>query len=173
MDKFIKLGDSILIIGDNKSEKKLFAQSIASHIKKQDKNVKIIYVDWCRTASFELEDIYSRNKNKKTIIIFDNYIEIKNKARFSHLFKYEKNFTMIFIMNYIYNPILKFADIIFFSKTTCNFNIDTICNKLSYILPNMNINKNSIVNNMSRLKSNGFLYLNKFNKNLNKEYLIK
>ena len=76
-------------------------------------------------------------------------------------------------MNYIYNPILKFADIIFFSKTTCNFHINTIYNKLCQILPNTKINKNSIANNMSRLKSNGFLYLNKFNKNFNKEYLIK
>ena len=65
MDNFIKLGDSILIIGDNKSEKKLFSHSIASHIKKQDTNVNLIYVDWCRATSFELENIYSRNKNKK------------------------------------------------------------------------------------------------------------
>lgn len=170
MDDFIKLGDVILITGGICTGKTTFANCISNNISKNN-NIKTIYINWIKMGNDELESIYYKNKDMKTIIIIDNYIEIRTRMRFSYLFKYQKNFTLIYIMNHLSHYMLKFADIIFFAKTIIPIHIDAICNKLNAI--SIRTKKSHIMNKMNKLNTKGFLYLNKFDKKMNKEYYIK
>ena len=170
MNDFIKLGDIILITGGICTGKTTFAKCISKNLSK-DKNIKTIYIDWIKIGYNELESIYYKNKDMKTIIIIDNYIEIRTRLRFSDLFRYQKNFTLIYIMNHLSHHMLKFADVLFFAKTTIPFHIDAISNKLNMM--SIGTKKSYIMNKMNKLNTKGFLYLNKFDKKMNKEYYIK
>jgi len=169
MSDFIKLGDVILITGGICTGKTTFANCISKNISREI-NIKTIYINWIKMSHVELESIYNKNKDVKTIIIIDNYIEIRTRIRFADLFKYQKNFTLIYIMNHLSHQMLKFADILFFAKTTIPFHIDAICNKLNTL--SFGTNKSYIMNKMNKLNTKGFLYLNKFDKKMNKEYYI-
>lgn len=179
MNDFIKLGDIVLITGSMCTGKTTFAKCISENIKQNNKqnnnNIKSIYINWIKITSFELEEIYNNNKDNETIIIIDLYIELRNRMRFSNLFKQRKNFTIIFIMNHLSYQMIKFADILFFAKTVIPYRISAIHNKLNQI--HISTNKNTIMNKMNKLNNKGFLYvnkyINKFDKKMNKEYYIK
>jgi len=157
-------GDIVSIIGINDSGKTTFAKYLASTL---DKN--FIYIDFIHTPYDELDDIYNKNKNINSVIIFDSYINMTNNMRRMNLFKHNKKFTIIFVLNYIERNIIKMSDSIYFAKNTDTYIIDSYYDVISKYYSN----KNLFIQNMNKLRKYGFLCIDKDNKIDFKEELIK
>jgi hypothetical protein len=158
---FLK-GDIALIIGDNVSGKTTFAKYLAS-----TKDINFIYIDFIHTPYSELDELYEKNKNITKTILFDNFIEMRNNARRMNLFKHNKNFTLIFVMNYLSDAYIKLCDIIYFAKN--NLYVDIYFSKISKYYND----KNNFINKMNILRDYGFLCIDKDNKVKFEEELIK
>ena len=167
MSEIFKHSDIIVIIGSNNTGKTTLANTIT-----KNHTHKSCYIDWLKMSTLEIENIYYNNKAYKTNIIIDNYVELKTKSRLINLFKSCYNFTIIFIMNHISISMLKYADILFFAKSTYPPYIDNLYNRLKQIDAKLSISKNNLMADMNKLKSYGFLFFNKNNKTTKKEIML-
>jgi len=157
-------GDIVSIVGMHNTGKTTFAKYLASTL---DKN--FIYIDFIHTSYDELEDLYNKNKSINCVIVFDNYVMMTNNMRRINLFKHNKKFTLIFVLNYIERPIIYMSDSIYFAKNTEKTNIDTYYDLISKYYHN----KNLFIENMNKLRNYGFICVDKDNKNKFNEELIK
>jgi hypothetical protein len=157
-------GDIALIIGKNNSGKTIFSRYLASTL-----DPKYIYIDFIHTSYERLDEIYNtyNNQNKKIVLLFDNYIEMTKNMRRMNLFFYSNKFTLIFVMNYISHKMIKKSDVIYFSKDESSQHI--YFNSISKYYKN----KNKFITKMNKLRSYGFLSIDKDNKVKHKEELIK
>lgn len=156
--------DICVIFGLNFSGKTTFAKYLASTL---DKN--FIYIDFIHTPYDIIDNIYETNKNNKHVIIFDNYIEIKTNMRRMNLFKHQRQFTLIFVLNYIEKTIMNISDVIYIAKNTEQYYIDIYFNLISKYYTN----KNNFITKMNKLRNFGFICIDKDNKNKFEEELIK
>lgn len=157
-------GDLVSIIGMHYSGKTTFAKYLASTL---DKN--FIYIDFIHTSYDKLEDIYKMNKDINCVIIFDNYVNMTNNMRRMNLFKHNKKFSLIFVLNYIEKTLINMSDSIYFAKNTETFYIDIYYDLISKYYQN----KNLFIENMNKLRNYGFICLDKDNKDKFEEELIK
>jgi len=159
-------GDIISIIGINNAGKTTLAKYLASTIDK-----KYIYIDFVHTSYIKLDDIYESNKNKNIVIIFDNYVEITHNSRRMNLFTDNRNFTIIFVANYICKKIIKESNSVYFAKNIKNYMVDAYYNSIKKYYRN----KNKFINKIKKLNSFGFLCIDKDNKYIDQreEEIIK
>jgi ABC-type oligopeptide transport system ATPase subunit len=153
-------GDIISIIGVNDSHKTTLAKYLASTIDK-----KYIYIDFIHTSYDKLDEIYESNKNRKIVIIFDNYVEMTNNIRRMNLFTDNTNFTIIFVANYICKKIINESNSIYFAKSSENYMIEAYYNSIKKYY----IHKNKFINKIQKLKTCGFLCLDKDNRYIDQQ----
>jgi hypothetical protein len=92
-----------------------------------------------------------------------------NNMRRMNLFKHNKKFSLIFVLNYIERTIIKMSDSIYFAKNTEKFYIDIYYDLISKYYQN----KKLFIENMNKLHNYGFICLDKDNKDKFEEELIK
>jgi len=155
-------GDIAIIIGIDFSGKTTLAKYLASTIDKE-----YVYINFRNTSYNEIDIIYDNNKDKESVIIFDNFIELFTNMRRIDLFIQNKKMTIIFVLNYVSNYFIKKSDIIYFAKNL-NF-IDVYYDSIKSYYNN----KIEFENNMKNLRDFGFLSIDKDNKINHKEELIK
>jgi ABC-type oligopeptide transport system ATPase subunit len=153
-------GDIISIIGVNNSGKTTLAKYLASTIDK-----KYIYIDFIHTSYTKLDEIYESNKNRKIVIIFDNYVEMTYNIRRMNLFTDNTNFTIIFVTNYICRKIINESNTVYFAKFIEKYMIDAYYNSIKKYY----INKNKFINKINKLKQYGFLCLDKDNRYIDQQ----
>lgn len=150
----IKFGDICVIIGKDKSGKTLLSKTLAKNLQ-----IDFVYLDYNFVNTYYLYDFYDKNKNKNTVIIFDNYVKIKKNQKIDKLFKKNKKFTLIYVMNYINTFILDVCDIIYINKEL-NYDMNKhFYEKLKYYFKNFTLNW--LTNGMEDLSKFGFLCFDK------------
>lgn len=148
-------GDIVCITGLHNTGKTLLARYLAKTI-----NKNYIYIDFIHISYEKLDELYNTNKNTHIVIIFDNFVELKNNKNRMDLFFNNNKLTLIFVLNYISNFIISKADILFFSK----INQKNILNSYyKHIYKYCKINKQNLYFNIHKLKKNGFLCVDKDN----------
>lgn len=157
-------GDIAVIIGLPDTGKTTFAKHLANTL---DKN--FIYLDFIHTEYADLDKLYEENKDTNKVIIFDNYIDLMNNAGRMNLFTENNKLTLIFVVNYISKQIIEKADIVYFSKNTSEYIINSYYNSIQKYYRN----KNKFVSSIKRIVDYGFVCLDKDNRYQNDEEIIK
>jgi ABC-type glutathione transport system ATPase component len=162
----IKFGDICVIIGRGKSGKTLLAKTLSKSLQSD-----FIYLDYNFVGTDYLYDFYDRNKNKNTVIVFDNYVKMKRNQSIDKLFKKNKKFTLIYVMNYIDTFILDLCDIIYLNKELNYDMIKHFHEKLKYYFKNISLDL--LTNGMEDLSEFGFLCFDKDRRFKIKEKYLK
>lgn len=159
-------GDIGLIIGKKGSGKTLLAKKLCKDI-----SINYIYLDYNSLDKDYLENFYNENKNKKSIIIFDNYVCFKKNKKIDRLIRNNENFTILYVMNYIDLKILMFTDTIYIAKDNDYDVIKHYHQRLKKYFKNCSIDW--LTNAMEDLKDYGFLSFDKDNNDKKKELYLK
>jgi len=162
----IKFGDICVIVGKRCTGKTIMAKSIAKNLQ-----YDFVYINYTFISKDYLYDFYDKNKNKKMVIILDNYYVCSNNVNIDRLFRYNKKFTLIYTMNYIHFKILNSSDIIYIAKEQDYKEIKHIHSKITQYFKNMTLDW--ITNAMEDLSEFGFVCFDKDNRFDKKEYYLK
>jgi hypothetical protein len=160
-------GDIVCITGIHDSGKTTFAKYLAGTL---DKNY--IHIDFIHTPYEKLDEIYETYKDIQKVIIFDNYVELRNNVRRMQLFIDNNKLTLIFVLNYISKIMISKADILFFAKNNDTYILDSYYKHINKYFKN---NKKKLYSHMKKLENFGFLCIDKDNKykNNKEEEIIK
>ena len=161
-------GDIVCITGIHNSGKTTLAKYLASTLDKT-----YIHIDFIHTSYEKIDEIYDTYKDIQKVIIFDNYVELRNNIRRMQLFIDNNKFTLIFVLNYISKIMISKADLLLFAK---NIDLDIIDTYYKYINKYCNNNNKKKFNMyMNKLRNFGFLCIDKDNKyrNNKEEEIVK
>lgn len=161
----LKFGDICVILGKSSSGKTTLAKLIAKNLQ-----FDFIYIDYAFVSIDYLYDFYDKNKNKNILIILDNYI-YRNNVDIDKLFRSNKNFTLIYVTQYIHFKILNLTDIIYIAKETDYEQIKHIHFRLEKYFKNISLDW--ITNAMEDLSNYGFLSFYKDKRFDKKEFYLK
>ena len=162
----LKFGDICLILGKKCSGKTTVAKTIAKNLQ-----FDFVYIDYTFVSKEYLFDFYEKNKNKNMVIVLDNYYIYRNNIQIDKLFKKNKNFTLIYVMQYIHLKILDSADIIYVAKETDYEQIKHTHSRLKKYFKNISIDW--VTNAMEDLSGFGFLCFDKDKRFDKKELYLK
>jgi hypothetical protein len=162
----LKFGDTCVILGKRKSGKTIVAKTIAKNIQ-----FDFIYIDYTFVKTDYLYDFYEKNKNKNMVIVLDNYCVKRNNVEIDKLLKINKNFTLIYVMQYIHLKILDFVNTIYIAKETEYKQIKHIHFRLEKYFKNLSLDW--ITNAMEDLSNYGFLSFDKDKRFDKKEIYLK
>jgi len=162
----LKFGDICVILGKKCSGKTTVAKTIAKNLQ-----FDFVYIDYTFVNKDYLYDFYNRNKNKNMVIVIDNYYVYKNNTEIDKLFKSNKKFTLIYVMEYIHLKIFDHADIIYIAKEMDYEKIKHINYRLKYYFKNISLDW--VTNAMEDLSNFGFLCFDKDKRFDKKELYLK
>lgn len=152
-----------LIIGKRGTGKSFLAKKLA-----KDLSIEYIYVNYFVSDNEYLEELYNKNKDKKTVIIFDNYFYYGKNIKIDKMFVHNKNFTIIYVMDYIVTHMIKIADILYISKESDYETIQHYHNRLKDNFKKF-CSLDWLTNAMEELKDYGFVCFDKNNRLRNYE----